>query len=610
MIISAIKKSVFAKLLLPYIILFVFAFTMLGFIITQQLYRMMLDRNNIYAASTLLQINYNLENSIKQIDEKIKNLFTTEYFDYNIVHYLRDESIKSDIDKVRNENAINRQLSYLKNSNSNIVGAILYKYSSNSIYSTGYPGMKTTYDFNKYVYLDDIIQKNYGLFISPVYRPDYYIDYADYTITLARNITDIDFQVRRAFVLVDVKIDIFRDIFKQYGNELNGNVIFLDKDSNVYFDLKETMIGKNFTSSTGIDINFETKTNGENVHREKVLVAGKNHYLYVLDSKIIEGKVFYLISEKDLLKGTGKIKADIILIMIGCVVMVILSSIAISKLFTNRIRKMAQSIELIGEGNLDTRVREKGNDELAQLAASFNKMCVRLREFIDRVYIAELKNRELEIRERNAELKALQMQINPHFLFNTLEAIKIYTLIGETSEAAEMIRILAGIFRWNVKSGESIVTLEEELIYSMSYLDLQKIRLKDRLETIYEISEKVKNVKVIKLILQPIIENAVAHGIECKEKGGQIVIKASKEDDLVVIHVIDNGPGMSAEKLESIRSEIYSDDEPVGSYKIGLRNVNERIKIYFGSQYGIKINSFPGEGTDVSITLPYNVDVR
>ncbi|HHW47282.1 MAG TPA: sensor histidine kinase [Clostridiaceae bacterium] len=610
MIISAIKKSVFAKLLLPYIILFVFAFTMLGFIITQQLYRMMLDRNNIYAASTLLQINHNLENSIKQIDEKIKNLYTAEYFDYNIVHYLRDESVKTDIDKVRNENAITRQLAYLKNSNSNIVGVILYKYTSNSIYSTWYPGVKTTYDFNKYVYLDNIKQKEYGLFISPICKPDYYINYTDYTITLARNIIDIDFQVRRAFVLVDVGINIFRDIFKQYRNELNGNVIFLDKDSNVYFDLRETMIGKSFVSSTGIDIDFNTVVNGENVHREKVLLNGENHYLYILNSKLIEGKVLYLISENDLLRGIGRIKADLIFVMVVSIIAVILSFTAISRLFANRVRKMAQSIELIGEGKLDTRVEVKGDDELAQLAASFNKMCVRLKEFIDRVYITELKNRELEIREKNAEMKALQMQINPHFLFNTLEAIKINILLGETAEAAEMIRILAGIFRWNVKSGESIVTLEEELIYSMSYLDLQKIRLKDRLETIYEISEKVKNVKVIKLILQPIIENAVAHGIECKEKGGQIVIKASKEDDLVVIHVIDNGPGMSAEKLESIRSEIYSDDEPVGSYKIGLRNVNERIKIYFGSQYGIKINSFPGEGTDVSITLPYNVDVR
>lgn len=204
-------------------------------------------------------------------------------------------------------------------------------------------------------------------------------------------------------------------------------------------------------------------------------------------------------------------------------------------------------------------------------------------------------------------MKALQMQINPHFLFNTLEAIKINILLGETAEAAEMIRILAGIFRWNVKSGESIVTLEEELIYAKSYLDLQKIRLKDRLETVYEISDEVKNVKVIKLILQPIIENAVAHGIEEIAQKGQIAITAEKQGDVVIIHVKDNGLGMSAEKLESIRSEIYSKIEPDSSYKIGLRNVNERIKIYFGQQYGIKINSSPGQGTDVSIVLPFNV---
>ena len=128
MIFKSIKKSVFAKLLLPYILLFVFTFTMLGFIISQRLYLVMLDSNSDYATSTLLQINHNLENSIKQIDEKIKNLYTAEYFDYNIVHYLRDESVKTDIDKVRNENAITRQLAYLKNSNSNIVGVILYKY--------------------------------------------------------------------------------------------------------------------------------------------------------------------------------------------------------------------------------------------------------------------------------------------------------------------------------------------------------------------------------------------------------------------------------------------------------------------------------------------------
>lgn len=256
---------------------------------------------------------------------------------------------------------------------------------------------------------------------------------------------------------------------------------------------------------------------------------------------------------------------------------------------------------------MDERVDESSRDELGQLASSINNMCERLKNFIEKSYINELKDKEHEIREKQAELKALQMQINPHFLFNTLEAIKINALIGEKADTAEMIRILAGIFRWNVRNDESIVTLEEELIYAMSYLELQQIRLKDRLRIIYEIDDEVKPVRVIKLILQPVIENAVAYGIESKTGEGTITLSAVRENGLVIIHVKDTGPGMSAEKLESIRFGIYGSMGSGSSYRIGLRNVNERIRMFFGEAFGLEIYSLLGEGTDVRLTLPWGV---
>jgi Predicted signal transduction protein with a C-terminal ATPase domain len=606
MIVGSIRKSIFAKLLLPYILLFVVAFTLVGYFMTLRFYSTILGRNEEYARSTLLQINYNLESSIKEIDEKIKNLYTTEYFSYNLAQLLRDLDNSSQ-DSLMNESIIDRQLAYLKNSNPNIVGVVLYTNDSKVVYSTSYPGIRTSYNFEAYKYLQSIKKNNYGLFISPVYNPDYYIKFQGQVVTLARNIIDIDYNKSRAVLLVDVGVNIFRDIFKQYRNELKGDVIFLDGDGNAYFNLKETMTGKkpDFPEEAYTVIE---KTGDGSVHQEKVLIGKDHYYLYILKSALTGCKIIYLISEKDLFLGAGSIKSDILLIVVISLLLASAVLIAVSKIFTNRIRKMARIMESIGKGELDTRVDESSGDELGQLASCINNMCERLKNFIEKSYINELKDREHEIREKRAELRALQMQINPHFLFNTLEAIKINALIGEKADTAEMIRILAGIFRWNVKNDESMVTLEEELIYAMSYLELQQIRLKDRLQIIYEIDDEVKPVRVIKLILQPVIENAIAYGIEGTTGKGTITLSVARENDLVIIHVKDSGPGMDSDKLEGIRNGIYGSMGNESSYKIGLRNVNERIRMYFGEHYGLEIYSMAGKGTDVKLTLPWRVE--
>ena len=595
-------------MLLPYILLFLIAFTIVGFLVQANFYNLILNRNNSYAKSTLYQVNVNLENSLRQIDDKMVGFYNAEYFDYNLVYYLNRIIKNQDSPTINDEKVVNRQISYLKESNKNIEGVIIKTYEPNFVFSTLPTSIKLSYNFDDYKYINEIKARGYQLFVSPVSKPDYYINYSGKVITLARNIKDINLVDNIGVVLVDIDIGIFRDIFKQYENELKGDIIFLDRNSNVYFNLKETLSGKTPPFKINLDINSKEK----GPIMKEIWIQNQKYYLYALKSECINGFITYLLPESDVLEGFSSIKNNIILIMLISIFFASILSIIISKIFSKRISQLAAFVVKIGKGQFDARIKIGSEDEIAHLGVSFNEMGQKLKEYIDKVYIAELKNKELEIKEnalelkeKNSELKALQMQINPHFLFNTLETIKMNIKLGNSQGATEMLRILACIFRWNVKGGPSIVTLDEEINYTMLYLDLQKIRFKDKLKVVCEIDQEVRKCKVIKLILQPIVENAVIYGIEGKIGMGTILLKAFRVDDKILIQIIDDGPGIDQEKLAKLKHNIYSNSQITDSYSIGLKNVHERISKSFGINYGLEISS-EKSGTKVCISIPFS----
>ena len=270
------------------------------------------------------------------------------------------------------------------------------------------------------------------------------------------------------------------------------------------------------------------------------------------------------------------------------------------------VKHLITAMDEAGWGNLEVRMHEKwtgSRDEHAQLAQGFNDMTSRLQTLIDEVYRAEINKKELEFRKKEAELNALQQQINPHFLYNTLETIYWMAMSKDEKEIGEMVTALGNFFRKSINKGIEYVTVAEEVKNVQYYVYLQKIRFRERFNVVWDIAEDIKNYRIIKLVLQPIIENAIIHGVESLESGGLIIVKGYTKKGRLFFEVIDNGKGMSAKKLREFKEHINDADSDTGK-SVGIKNVHQRIRLYYGKEYGINITSSENKGTRVVLEMP------
>ena len=230
------------------------------------------------------------------------------------------------------------------------------------------------------------------------------------------------------------------------------------------------------------------------------------------------------------------------------------------------------------------------------LADSLNVMIEKIKTLIDNVMLEQMRLRE-------AELEILQMQINPHFLYNTLDTIVWLAEAGQKEQVVSMVQTLSDFFRASLNSGKDIVSLEGECRHITSYLQIQQVRYQDILTYDVDIPEEIANCKIPKITLQPLVENALYHGIKNKRGKGRIVVTGRREKDKCVIRVEDNGIGMTKERLNQVRGGLTTKIEDSNDF-YGLYNVNERIRLKFGEEYGLSIDSVLQEGTCVEVWLP------
>lgn len=278
-------------------------------------------------------------------------------------------------------------------------------------------------------------------------------------------------------------------------------------------------------------------------------------------------------------------------------------SIVIPGSITRPIYELRDVTKEVAAGNLNVRarVRENGEDgnEVEELAASLNVMIDKIGDLIDQVKVEQ-------VRLRHAELELLQAQINPHFLYNTLDTIVWLAEAGESERVVSMVGSLSKFFRTSLNQGKDNISLEEELEHARSYLEIQQVRYQDILSYEIDVPRELYGYMIPKITIQPLVENALYHGIKNKRGMGCINITGEALEDHFVIYVEDDGIGMSNERLLQIRDRISHLNEDTAEI-FGLYNVNERIRLRAGDDYGISIASTYGEGTVVSISLPYLV---
>lgn len=296
----------------------------------------------------------------------------------------------------------------------------------------------------------------------------------------------------------------------------------------------------------------------------------------------------------DLNRKSAILIGTAVITMLALFLTIVTYSVAVNRRITTPIIALTKKAAQFGVQDFSQATPIKTNiEELQILDQSFNDMTG---------HITELMKKQIE-NERSlhrTELELLQAQINPHFLYNTLDSIAILAESDREEDVVDMITSLSTFFRNSLSEGEDIHTLRAEMAQAVSYLEIQQIRYSDILTYSMDIDENIQDCLIPKLILQPLIENALYHGIKNRRGRGLITITGKREGENILLRVHDNGAGMNAEQLEQLQNGFYQEKQ--GSF--GLWNVHQRIRLYCGRNYGLSFASTPGEGTTVTVTLP------
>jgi len=390
-------------------------------------------------------------------------------------------------------------------------------------------------------------------------------------------------------------------LYNQIANEpVESRTVFvMDKQGNILTSNRRDAVGRSveeFATSDGrLLMEIPDGARIEVEKREYILLRRETEQL----------DIAYLLSYESI--HTAQRVSLVILIIVGSILMVLASILILytSKGITEGINRLKKRMLNIDRESIRTiaslHLQEKTEDEVAQLESVFTDMMGQIDTLMDRIQLQERRLKDEIITRQQAEIMALQRQIDPHYLFNTLESIRMKLLIKDDREDAEIVKLFAESFRRYVDARDEFVPLLEEVEFIRKYIMIQNYRLDNKITFVCDAEERLLQYKITKLLLQPLVENAVLHGMDGKEEGGKILLTIRKEDPYLVICVEDDGSGMDRTKLERLRTTIYS-DQPERS--VGMQNVYQRVCLVYGEDASMEIESTEGIGTKVQLLLP------
>lgn len=411
-----------------------------------------------------------------------------------------------------------------------------------------------------------------------------------WVITLSRGIRNFSGSGSREGVFfIDLNYSAISELCDQNSIGEKGYVFIVDQDGNiVYHPQQQQLYNELQTENIDLVMNAQSDT--------VVTGSGDSGRLYTISRSEKTGwTVVGCMNMGELLKKSNQAQSIYVISAIVLVIIALFFSSFIARTITLPIQRLRDSMARVQEGDFDTAdVEVISQNEIGSLTNSFNMMTHRIQDLME-------QNVHEQEQKRKSELKALQSQINPHFLYNTLDSIIWMAEGKKNEEVVLMTAALARLLRQSITNEDEVVPLSQEIEYARSYLTIQKMRYKDKMEFQIEVEPGIENVSIIKLVLQPIIENAIYHGLKYKESLGLLQVRGYEKDNHVVIEISDNGVGMDEETLQHIFKRHKVDYHSNG---VGVYNVQKRLQLYYGSEYGITYHSKRGAGTTATITIP------
>jgi two-component system sensor histidine kinase YesM len=410
-------------------------------------------------------------------------------------------------------------------------------------------------------------------------------------ISVIQKLVDHRFDAYENVVKIDLNIKYVNQIFDLSGFE--GDIYILNPSNQALFGRLSSGMPSGLISEDRT-LSFE-----EIPKPDKTIVIAKpyqkNRYLgvWTVYGVLDEEKILYDVRQ------SGQFVlwfAGINFLVPTIVIMIISRSIHL------RIQDILKHMKSIKGKNFERIPYHRERDEVGELAVEFNRMSERIENLINDVYVVEIQKKELELRQRQAQLHALHSQINPHFLFNALETIRMRSLMKGEAQTAKTIQNMAKIFRKSILWKRSFVTIREELDLIECFLEIQKYRFDSKLEYHIEVDQAVMDIEIPKMAFLPFVENASIHGIENIPGIGYITIQIAQELGQIIFLISDNGVGMDQAKMDELH-RYFGEDTAMGD-SIGIKNVLTRLKIYYGESFSFDIASEQGKGSRITLRLP------
>ncbi len=408
-------------------------------------------------------------------------------------------------------------------------------------------------------------------------------------IVLMKKLYAFPTQSLLGYIALDVNAKSLYDIIADIDLTKSGRIFLVNEEGRILATESETLSGELLDEPYR---NFL----GENEAFYNNVRVGNTYYSVYNSGAISNGWYMVLAIPRDYyMRDITKLKNVIIPITLMTAFLTALLSILVSRGITRPIRFLSGAMENFGQGNFDINCQVDSEDEIGRLSHTFNQMVMDMNSLVNTVY-------EQKVMKQEAQMKSLQMQINPHFLYNTLDTINWMARIRHVDEIGDMVEALSNMMRYSLEK-KSFVRLGEEVKSLKDYIAIQNYRYRDKMVAEIEIDESLMSLYIPRLLIQPILENAIVHGIEEKLDKGHILVAARREDEDLYIQIIDDGVGMTEETMSHILREDYSMKKS-GHTSIGVVNVNRRIQMIYGKDYGLLVQSVLGAGTKITIHIP------
>ena len=571
-------------IIIPVIVIGVFMINMTGKVIE--------DKLKTYSIETLRQMGKNLDAHIKMVADAASSVLSNDDVMYNIKHY----DSMGPIEKIDTEVRMQNWMAGMFDMNTGISGLYIFDQAGNYFYVKGRSPARN-YDARKQEWYQKTMDSDGAFVVFGTHEQFHASNSPELVITITYALKDFISKEIIGVIMVDIPYKFLEDTLRDDDSRFyhNSDVYVLDENITIIYNQDQAQLFQSFPLRLSGESEKSSGMYQDRVKGEKVFVV---YYI----SPYTGWSIVSIQPQIAVLDGLIQVDILFACMIFAFLIIFFLCSIYVSSRLIRPIRAMSYAVEQVKNGQYDIFLPYQQHDEITVLAKGLTSMANHIEELIRKVYVSQLL-------EREAELAALQNQINPHFLYNSLQCVWGMVQENNNPDLANMVKALSNYTRYNVSNSLDFVTIEDEIKQICNYIFIQNIRHSGKFRVIFDIPEEYACVRTMKLMLQPLVENAILHGLERKMGEGVICISLSHDGEGLIFRISDNGLGMTDTQLDALneklrRSAFARPDTVSRKDRIGVLNVHNRIRLYFGDRYGLHYSRSAEGGVCVSLTIP------